>query len=106
MDNILDDIVNIIKESREYTDCINIKEILKDNKEVNSKIKRIKLLQKKYLRTNDIEVEKELKELEKELNNIPIYCIYNQKLEKVNQMISYVNDELNDYFYNLLNKNY
>ena len=35
---------------------------------------------------------------------IPLYSIYNQKLNVINEKISYVNDELNDYFYKLLNE--
>ena len=42
-------------------------------------------------------------ELNDELNNIPLYITYSENLEKVNQMISYVNDELTDYFYEVLN---
>ena len=36
-----------------------------------------------------------------ELNDIPIYIIYCENLNKVNEMINYVNDELSDFFYNL-----
>ena len=37
------------------------------------------------------------------LNTIPIYVVYMQYLEKVNEMINLVKDELNDYFVDILN---
>ena len=46
----------------------------------------------------------ELDEVKNKLNEIPIYVIYNQNLEKVNEMINLVKDELNTYFDNLLNE--
>ena len=39
-----------------------------------------------------------------ELFNIPIYKIYLDNLEVVNQKIDYVKDSLNDYFYKLFNE--
>ena len=52
----------------------------------------------------DENVKIELDSVLDKLNNIPIYCDYLRYLDKVNQMISYVNDEMNDYFYKLLNE--
>lgn len=104
MDKAISDVVDCIVQSLEYQDCKRIQKQMEENKEIMSRIQRIKDLQKKYLRTNDLEVEKELKTLEQELNEIPIYFIYNQKLELVNQKIHYVTEEINDYFYRLLNE--
>ena len=74
------------------------------NEELVSLIEKIKKLQKKYVNTNDQELLVELEKLEEELNNIPIYVIYMQYLEKVNEKIEFVKDELNNYFYEVLNK--
>ena len=74
------------------------------NEELASLIEKIKKLQKKYVNTNDQELLVELEKLEEELNNIPIYVIYMQYLEKVNEKIEFVKDELNNYFYEVLNK--
>ena len=64
----------------------------------------IKNLQKKYIKSNyDSDIKLELDKLNDELNNIPLYITYSENLEKVNQMISYVNDELTDYFYKIFN---
>lgn len=98
MDKAISDVVDAIVNSSEYQECIAIKKRMEDNDEITMRIKKIKMLQKKYLRTNDLEVEKELKELEEELLEIPIYYEYNKRLEIVNQKIQYVTDEMNDYF--------
>lgn len=100
----LDEVVDCIKNSKEYKKCIKLKEQMKSNDEINSLVKEIKLKQKKYIRSNDSNILSELKELEERLNCIPIYHIYTENLEKVNNMINYVRDELNDYFDKLLNK--
>ena len=74
------------------------------NEELVSLIEKIKKLQKKYVNTNDQELFVELEKLEEELNNIPIYVIYMQYLEKVNEKLEFVKYELNNYFYEVLNK--
>lgn len=102
----LDEVVNTIKNSKEYKKCIELKEKMKSNDEINSLVKEIKLKQKKYIRSNDSNILRELNELEERLNSIPIYHVYTKNLEKVNDYINYVKDELNDYFDKLLNKKY
>lgn len=99
------DIINYIKMSDDYLMCMSIKRQMEDNKELINLINEVKKLQKKYVRSEfDSKIKEELDELEKKLNNIPIYNVYLSHLEKVNEMISYVKDSLNDYFYQLLNK--
>ena len=99
----LDEVINTIINSDDYKSCIQLKEKMSTNKEICELVNKIKVLQKKYVRENGEEVLEELKLLEKRLNEIPIYVIYMQHLEKVNEMINYVKDELNDYFYKVLN---
>ena len=102
----LDEVVDCIKESKEYKKCIELKEKMKDNEEVNSLVKEIKLKQKKYIKTNDSNTYRELNELEERLIASPVYDVYTKNLEKVNEYINYVKDELNDYFMKLLNEKY
>ena len=102
----LDNVVNCIKNSKEYKKCLELKEKMDSNSEINDLVKKIKLKQKKYIKSNDSDILKELDELEERLNSIPIYHTYLENLEIVNNMINYVKDELNDYFVNLLNKKY
>lgn len=102
--NNLDDLINYIKNTNEYKKCIELKSKMSNNSEISSLINKIKDLQKKYIRSNyDSNIKSELDKVNDTLNCIPIYIKYNENLKKVNEMILYVNDELNDYFYNLLN---
>lgn len=103
MNKELEEVINTIINSDDYKSCIQLKEKMSTNKEICELVEKIKILQKKYVRESDEEVLEELKLLEKRLNEIPIYVIYMQHLEKVNEMINYVKDELNDYFYKVLN---
>ena len=101
----LDELVDYIKNTDDYKKCIKLKKQMDENEEVKSLIKEIKLLQKKYIRSNyDNKIKTILDEKNKMLFEIPIYVMYNQHLESVNNMISYVKDSLNDYFYELLNE--
>ncbi|MBR2679049.1 MAG: YlbF family regulator [Bacilli bacterium] len=103
----LNEVIDCIKESPEYKDCLKIKEQMDSNEELVELINKVKELQKKYIRSNyDSNIKKELDECESKLKEIPIYNIYLEKLKEVNQMIDYVKDSLNDYFDKLLNKKY
>ena len=100
----LKEVVECIKNSKEYKMCIQLKGQMNANEELVSLIKKVKDCQKKYVRSNySTYVGKELEELLRKLNSIPIYSIYMQNLDIVNQKIDYVREELNDYFYSLLN---
>lgn len=103
----LDDVILCIKESIEYKNVIDIKKKMDSNEELKKKINDIKLLQKKYVKSNyDSSVKKYLDKLNNELLEVPIYRIYLDNLSVVNEKIEYVKDSLNDYFYNLFNKKY
>ncbi len=103
----LDDVILCIKESIEYKNVIDIKKKMDSNEELKKKINDIKLLQKKYVKSNyDSSVKKDLDKLNDELLEVPIYRIYLDNLSVVNEKIEYVKDSLNDYFYNLFNKKY
>lgn len=97
---VIDTIIN----SRDYKACLEIKKKMGENEEVVNLVEKIKKLQKRYVNTNDLKLLQELEKLENRLNDIPIYVVYMQHLEKVNQMINFVKDELNNYFYEVLNK--
>ena len=99
----LDKVINYIINSEEYKECISIKEKMNDNTELIKLIDEVKNLQKKYIKTNNVSVKEELDNCINRLNSIPIYNVYMEKLNKVNEMIDYVQDELNDYFYKVVN---
>ena len=104
LNKAIDEVVEVITSSSDYKNCIELKEKMSNNQDVCELVEQIKKLQKKYVLENDDKILTELKSLEDRLNNIPIYAIYMQHLEKVNEMINYVKDELNNYFYQVLNK--
>ena len=107
LDKRLDEVIDCIMNSSEYKTCLELKNKMSEDKEITELVKKIKTFQKKYIRSNfDNNIKNELNELESRLNDIPLYIIYMNNLEKVNHKINYVRDTLNDYFYNLLNKKY
>ena len=99
----LNKIIDYITNSSEYKKCISLKEKMSNNSKLMDKINKVKELQKEYIKSNDLSIKKELDLLIDELNDEPLYYNYMNNLEKVNEMISFVNDELNDYFYRVIN---
>lgn len=98
-------IINFIIESDEYKNCIRLKKKMSSNREICDLTNKVKSLQKKYVRSGyDDAIKKELDSTLEKLENIPIYVIYNQNLEIVNNMISTVNEEVNAYFFDKFNK--
>ena len=82
----LNEVIDCIKESPEYKECIKIKEQMDSNEELVELINKVKELQKKYIRSNyDSNIKKELDKYESKLKEIPIYNIYLTKLEEVNK---------------------
>ena len=99
----LNKIIDYITNSSEYKKCISLKDKMSNNSKLMDKINKVKVLQKKYIKSNDLSIKKELDLLIDELNDEPLYYNYMNNLEVVNEMISFVNDELNDYFYRVIN---
>ena len=95
----LDEVIEVIQSTKEYQRCISLKEKMSHNEEIQSLVKEVKDYQKKYVRSNyDSSIKEKLDDLEKRLEEIPVYVVYLQSLEEVNHMIDYVRDSLNDYF--------
>lgn len=107
LNKALEELIAVLKNSVEYQNCIKIREQMNQSSDIKNKIQKIKDCQKKYIRSQyDESVYEELCFLEKELNEIPIYHVYLENLEKVNEKIDYIRDSFNQYFYDLLNKKY
>ena len=100
----LNKIIDYITNSSEYKKCISLKDKMSNNSKLLDKINKVKVLQKKYIKSNDLSIKKELDLLIEDLNNEPLYYNYMNNLEVVNEMISFVNDELNNYFYRVINE--
>jgi len=99
----LNKIIEYITNSSEYKKCISLKDKMINNTKLMDKINKVKELQKRYIKSNDLSIKNELDLLIEELNNEPLYYNYMNNLEVVNEMISFVNDELNNYFYKVIN---
>jgi len=78
---------------------------LGDKAQIKERVNQIKKLQKQFVQSGyDSKIKKELDVLVSELETIPVYVIYTENLEVVNQKIDYVRDSLNDYFQLLFEK--
>ena len=100
-DKSLEELIQVIKNSKEYQKCLSCREQMKKNPEILELIEKVKDCQKKIIRGNANE--EEYQAYQDELNSIPLYQVYLQNLEVVNQMIEYIKDEFNQYFTDLLN---
>jgi cell fate (sporulation/competence/biofilm development) regulator YmcA (YheA/YmcA/DUF963 family) len=100
----LNKITDYIINSDSYKKCIELRNKMSKNTEIMNLINEIKSLQKKYIKNKKDDIRKELDEKTDKLFNIPIYYKYNKYLEEVNDMISYVEEELNKYFDEVINK--
>lgn len=96
----LDELIEVVTKSKEYKTCLALKEKMQKNLELTDLIEKLKAKQKQYVKSSfsDIKIEKELKELEEKINNIPLYITYNQNLEIVNEKITIITEEFNEYF--------
>ena len=103
LNKTVDDLVTSITSSKEFMECMSIKEKMDKNLEIKKLVNSIKKLQKKYVRTMDDSIKTELDSLEEELGSIPLYSSYKESLEKVNQKIDFIKESLNDYFYTVVN---
>lgn len=104
LNKAIDEVISCIKDSKDYKKCLELKKQMDSNNEIKDLVEKVKSLQKKYIKSNyDDNIKVELESLEEMLNAIPIYVVYNQHLNKVNEDINSINSRLNDYFYNLFN---
>lgn len=107
MENVnkaLDELIASVKESSDYKKCLSIKKRMSENSELMELIANIKVLQKKYIRSNYAkEIKEELDKETNKLETIPIYLEYEKYLKLVNEKIDYIKDWLNNYFNNILN---
>lgn len=99
----LNNLIKYITDTVEYKNCILIKEQMEKNKDIDILTKKIKRLQKLFVRENSKKIKLDLEETLEKLNSIPIYNEYINNLKKVNEMIVLINDELNDYFSKKIN---
>ena len=107
LNRALDEVISVITSSRDYRICIELQEKMKKNQNLMDLIDKLKEAQKRYVKSNyNKSIKGELDLLEEKLQQIPIYVSYMMHLVKVNDMLSYVEDDLNQFFYQLLNSQF
>lgn len=97
------DVIDTIKGSSDYLACIKLKDEMSKNSNLMELISRVKKLQKEYVKTKNMDLKEELDECQQKLEQNPLYVTYINHLEKVNSMISYVEEDLNQFFLELTN---
>ena len=103
LNKAVNEIVTSITDSEEFKECIRLKEKMEKSTEIKQLVEDIKALQKKLIKTEDPSVREELEKVQDRLNSIPLYDSYQKKLVEVNQKIEFIKDELNNYFYTVVN---
>ena len=98
------DLKNYIENCPEYIKVLELKNKMEKSSSIRELVEEIKNTQKKYVKSGyDEKLGKQLKNLEKKLKEIPIYSEYFKNLEKINDMIFTIKEELNEYFYKKIN---
>ena len=101
----LDKLIDSIIKSDEYKKSLELKEKMNNDKDLMNLIDEVRVLQKKYIRSNyDKTIKEELDNKNEILNKNLLYNEYNYYLDIVNQKINIIKDELNNYFYDITNK--
>ncbi len=101
------ELVESIKEDNKYKEYLSLKKKLTDNRDIMSKIEKIKRLQKEYIQSAylDKEIKAKLDKLNKELNNNVLYKEYLLKEKEINNILINIKEGLNIIFENILNEN-
>ena len=100
----LEELINYIKNSYEYKECIKLKNEINKDKELMILIDEVRICQKNYVKSNyDKDKKSLLDEKVDLLNKNSLYVTYSYYLEQVNEMIKLIKNELNDYFYEVTN---
>ncbi len=106
IENKAKELVQAIKDDDKYKEYINLREKLKDNKDIMSKMQEVKRLQKEYVKGAylDKEIETKLNSLLKELEQNSLYQEYLAKEKEINKILNNINEGLNIIFNKLLNE--
>lgn len=104
----IDEIIDFIKDSKEYQDYLFLFDKLSKNDRCNSLIKQVKTLQKELVKKqargqNINELEEKINKLVSELNAIPLYVEFVDKQQGLNEVYQSIKIRLDDYFNDLFN---
>lgn len=106
IENKAKELVQAIKDDDKYKEYINLRQKLKDNKDIMSKMQEVKRLQKEYVKGAylDKEIETKLNCLLKELEQNSLYQEYLAKEKEINNILNDISEGLNIIFNKLLNE--
>lgn len=93
----IDSLINKIEESDIYKEYISLREKVSINSDICNLTKEIKIIEKELVRKPSIQKEKELDNLNKELNEIPLYIDYKEALDELNNMLLIVKNKMDTY---------
>ena len=100
----LEQLIEYIKNTEDYKQVLVLKNDIDNDKELKKLIEEVRTYQKKYVKSSfNEEIKKELDKKLEELNSNKLFVTYSYHLDKVNDMIKLVKDELNEYFYQITN---
>jgi cell fate (sporulation/competence/biofilm development) regulator YlbF (YheA/YmcA/DUF963 family) len=107
MNNVLSDIEDLkldILNTEEYKEYKKYDEILNNNSDIKSLIKEITNLQKESerLSNKDLDIENKLEDLFDKLHSYEDYNKYIESSKKLNELISNIQKNFEDYFNNLI----
>jgi cell fate (sporulation/competence/biofilm development) regulator YlbF (YheA/YmcA/DUF963 family) len=105
MNNILNDIEDLkldILNTKEYKEYKKYEELLDNNSSVKSLIKEITDTQKELVKTNDINLEYKLEDLNSKLYSIEDYSKYIEASKKLNELVSNIQKNFENYFNSLI----
>ena len=98
---LIDDLVRSIKDSDKYKRYILVRDKVKEDKDIMTRINKIKSLQKeivnlKYKNKEYKDKDLEIESILKELNSYPIYLEYDYLVEDLNYEIKYIKESIED----------
>lgn len=104
----IEEIIDFIKDSKEYQDYLFLFDKLSKNDRCNSLIKLVKTLQKELVKKQDQgqnvnELGKKINKLVSELNTIPLYVEFVDKQQDLNKIYQSIKIRLDNYFNDLFN---
>lgn len=108
MNNILKDIEDLkidILNTKEYKEYKKYEKLLDNNSEIKSLIKEITDTQKELVKTNNIDLEYKLEDLNSKLYSNEDYSNYIEASIKLNELVSNIQKEFENYFNSLIKKN-
>ena len=106
--NKTDEIIDIIKNSKEYKKYIEVSNKMKEHKEIMTLIDEVKSLQKKLVKEKSLNkditsIDNEINKKIEKLEGYPIYLEYIYLQEDLNESIGLIKEGIENYINNITN---